>query len=357
MNYCKNPESDEPIMLLNREIGQDYGMIDAALFQEELMELDNMGKKRIQVWINSPGGLVLDSYNIYNAILKSKTPVDTYNVGIAASMAGAIFMAGRKRYMADYARLMMHPVGNSTDSKQYSTLMDSISTMLCSKSKCSEDDVRHMMSTTTWLTASQAFEKGFCTDIENTSTSNSKYAKHDATALWEVANSLIITTSKSIKMKKVANLLNLNEDANEQSIESAVNNLIQEKATLVEATNRAVADKKALEAQLAEAKNAVVAIQAQLDAANATANEAVLMVAENNATALVESFKSRIGEKPEVIAMWTNKAKEDMDGTKAMLEALPVNVQAPKMETSSPKASGSAQAVMIEIQNRLKNKA
>lgn len=337
-------------MLLNREIGQDYGMIEAALFQEELMELDNMGKKRIQVWINSPGGLVLDSYNIYNAILKSKTPVDTYNVGIAASMAGAIFMAGRKRYMADYARLMMHPVANSNDSKTYATLMDSISTMLCSKSKCSEEDVRYMMSNTTWLTASEAFEKGFCTDIENTSTSNSKYAKHDASALWEVANSLIITNTKTFQMKKVANLLNLNEDANEASIESAVNKLI-------EANNKVVSEKQALEASLLEAQNNVAAIQAQLDQANATANEAVQMVAENNATALVESFKSRIGEKPEVIAMWTNLAKNDMDGTKAMLEALPVNVQAPKMETSSPKASGSAQAVMIEIQNRLKNKA
>lgn len=336
-------------MLLNREIGQEYGMIDAALFQEELMELDNMGKKRIQVWINSPGGLVLDSYNIYNAILKSKTPVDTYNVGIAASMAGAIFMAGRKRYMADYARLMMHPVGNSTDSKQYSTLMDSISTMLCSKSKCSEEDVRHMMSTTTWLTASQAFEKGFCTDIENTSTSNSKYAKHDASALWEVANSLIITNTKTFQMKKVANLLNLNEDANEASIESAVNKLI-------EANNKVVSEKQALEASLLEAQNNVAAIQAQLDKANATANEAVEMIAENNAVALVEQFKPRIGTDAKVVESWVNHAKKDMAGTKAMLEALPVNAVSKKIETGVAQASGSAQEVMIEIQNRLKNK-
>ena len=343
-------------MLLNREIGQDYGMIEAALFQEELMELDNMGKKRIQVWINSPGGLVLDSYNIYNAILKSKTPVDTYNVGIAASMAGAIFMAGRKRYMADYARLMMHPVANSNDSKTYATLMDSISTMLCSKSKCSEEDVRYMMSNTTWLTASEAFEKGFCTDIENTSTSNSKYAKHDASALWEVANSLIITNTKTFQMKKVANLLNLNEDANEASIESAVNKLIQEKAAALEATNTAIADKKALELQLAEAQNNVAAIQAQLDQANATANEAVEMIAENNATALVEQFKPRIGTDAKVVESWVNHAKKDMAGTKAMLEALPVNAVSKKIETGVAQASGSAQEVMIEIQNRLKNK-
>ena len=62
-----------------------------------------------------------------------------------------------------------------------------------------------------------------------------------------------------------------------------------------------MSEKQALEASLLEAQNNVAAIQAQLDQANATANEAVQMVAENNATALVESFKSRIGEKPEVI--------------------------------------------------------
>ena len=55
--------------------------------------------------------------------------------------------------------------------------------------------------------------------------------------------------------------------------------------------------------------------------------------------------------------MWTNKAKEDMEGTKAMLEALPVNVQGNNVKIGVAKTSGSAQAVMIEIQNRLKNKA
>jgi ATP-dependent protease ClpP protease subunit len=53
------------------------------LFQAELLALDQMEKKRIQVWINSPGGSVMDGYNMYNAMLKTKTKVDTYCVGIA----------------------------------------------------------------------------------------------------------------------------------------------------------------------------------------------------------------------------------------------------------------------------------
>ena len=66
MFYCDNPEVEEPIMLINREIGGDgdlFNYINGALFQEELLQLDNMGKKRIQIWINTVGGSMI-RYNI-----------------------------------------------------------------------------------------------------------------------------------------------------------------------------------------------------------------------------------------------------------------------------------------------------
>lgn len=335
-------------MLINREIGEDYGMIDGALFQEELMQLDSMGKKRVQVWINSPGGQVLNGMNIYNAILKSKTPVDTYCVGIAASIAGAIFMAGRKRYMADYGRLMMHPVQGSADSKAYESLMSSIATMLQAKSKCTEDEVNQMMVSTTWMTASQCFEKGFCTDIENTNTSNSKYTKHDATALWEVANTFIINKTQK-QMKQVTNVLNLNDDANEASIVEAVNALKTANNTL--ATNNAE-----LNEQLEAAKQNVIDIQAKLDSAIAETESAKEVVAENNAKALIATFTNKIGTDEAHVAKWVTLAKNDIDGTKSILEALPLNVVAPKTDAlkGNVPVTKTAQSVMLEIQNNLK---
>lgn len=343
-------------MLLNREIGSEYGMIDGAIFQQELLELDEMGKKRIQVWINCPGGEVFAGYGIFNAILKSKTPVDTYNVGIAASMAGAIFMAGRNRYMADYARLMMHPVGGAGDSKAYEALMSSISTMLESKSKCTPEEVQNMMTATTWLTSSQAFEKGFCTDIENTNTSNTKYAKKDATALWNLADQHIKNSLKlnTTSMKKVTNLLNLNDDATEDSIVSAVN-------LLTEAKNAAIADKEALQAELTDLQAKAADIQAQLDAANTEVQTAKETAATNNAKALVATFTAKIGNKAEDVARWESLAKNDLEGTKALLESLPLNVKADAIHTevgsvdmTAAPAGGFAQAEMIKIQNNLK---
>src|SRR4051794_5419098 len=92
--YTVDPAADEPIMLIDKHIGFDEvegSGIMGDIFQKELLALDGMGKSRIQVWINSPGGLVSDGYNIYNAILKSQTKVDTYCTGMAASIAGVIF--------------------------------------------------------------------------------------------------------------------------------------------------------------------------------------------------------------------------------------------------------------------------
>ena len=49
MIYCVDPSADEPILLINKHIGFDEkdGMgIDGALFQQELLMLDALGKKK-----------------------------------------------------------------------------------------------------------------------------------------------------------------------------------------------------------------------------------------------------------------------------------------------------------------------
>ena len=51
MIYCIDPTADEPIFLINKHIGydKDDGMgIDGSIFQQELLQMDSLGKKRIQ---------------------------------------------------------------------------------------------------------------------------------------------------------------------------------------------------------------------------------------------------------------------------------------------------------------------
>lgn len=352
-NYIVDINADEPIMLLNREIGQGEGMVSGADFQEQLMFLDSLNKKRIQVWINCVGGSIIDGYNIYNAILKSNTPVDTYNVGICASMAGAIFMAGRKRIMSDYAKLMMHPVQGSTDTKAYTSFMDSISQMIESKSSCTKEEVTMMMQSTTWLGSSECLEKNLCTEIEVTKNSNKKYLPTETNILLEYSNSIIndLFINKNKKqMIQVTNKLNLNADATEQSIVDAIN-------SLETAKNQAVTDKETLQNELDELKTKQTEIESKLSTLETEKETLEAEVVTNKATEMVNSFKNRIGEKEETLTKWIEQAKNNFDATKDLLESLPLNVVANKIEIEDkPKATITAQNIMNEINNKNKNK-
>lgn len=352
--YIVDAMADEPIMLLNREIGNEFGMVSGAEFQEELMYLDSLDKKRIQVWINSVGGSVVDGYNIYNAILKSNTPVDTYNVGICASMAGAIFMAGRKRIMSDYAKLMMHPVQGS-DTKAYESFMDSISEMISAKSNLTAEEVANMMQSTTWLSAEECMAKNLCTSIEKTTDSNKKYLPNETNLLLEYSNKLIEdlfnnNKKQNKKMIEVTNKLNLNADASEQSILDAIN-------SLETAKNEAVTEKETLQAELAELQTKQAEIESKLsvlETEKETLNEQIAM---NNATEMVNSFKNKLGDKTEVIEKWIAQAKNNFELTKELLESLPLNVVSNKIDVEEVVVPAkTAQSIMLDIQNKLKQK-
>jgi ATP-dependent protease ClpP protease subunit len=392
MIYTVDASADEPIMLLNKHIGFDAedGLgIDGALFQAELLQLDTMGKKRIQVWINSPGGNVMMGYSIFNAILKSNTPVDTYNVGIAASIAGICFMAGRKRVMSDYALLMVHPPSGSDDKKQIDAMAASLVTMLQSKSGIDGQHVKYLMDRTSWLTASECLDKGFCTDIEVTSDQNRKRMPAMGTAMYTEANKImnslfptITNTSNLIQMSltKVTMRLKLNDAATEDNIVKAIDG-IEDRAykaeTEVIALNNKVTDisnasakeKKDLEATLDKMKNDLTAKQkeyddmkAKFDAMTEDKIKAENAAKELTAKTMVEGMAKigRIKNDATTVLNWTKLAVADFDGTKKMMEDLPVNKVAVKIEAvenNSPEAvkiQGSAQFKMLQIANRKK---
>lgn len=354
MEYVIDPFVDEPVMLINRDIGQGEGQINGAEFQKELMQLDSMNPKRIIVKINSSGGSVMDGYNIYDAILKTKTPVDTYNYGIAASIAGAIFMAGRKRYMADYAKMMMHPVSGAGDTKAYEAIMDSIAGMLSEKSNCSKDEITSMMSATSWLSSSECLNKGLCTSIEATKEANKKYAPANGMELWAYSNNLLLNQNKT-KMENVTNLLNLSKDASEASIEGAIKSLQDAKNTLEQT-------KTDLENQLQAAKDSVSDLEtklndanAELEVANKEKQDAIELEATNKATQLIDTYSNRIGTDESIKAEWVNLAKNNFEQTEAMLKAIPLNLKAENIDEPKSQTKQTAASLMAEIANKNTN--
>ena len=70
--------------------------------------------KEIHFYINSPGGLVSAGLAIYDTMQYIKSPVSTYCMGQAASMAAILLAAGQKgkRYALPHARILIHqPMG------------------------------------------------------------------------------------------------------------------------------------------------------------------------------------------------------------------------------------------------------
>lgn len=365
--YTVDASSDEPIMLLNKHIGYDpedgYG-IDGALFQEELLRLDGMGKKRIQVWINSPGGLVVDGMGIYHAILKSKTKVDTYNVGLAASIAAVIFQAGRKRIMSDYAVLMYHNAFNGAD-KSLEVLNESINQMI-SRSGMNKDEIESMMNCETFLDAEEAKRKRLCDEIDYSVDLNKKRLPATVTEsqnFWKERNTILnnIFKSNTKNMVKVTNKLNLQDSANEDAIVGAISE-IQNKLDLATVENKKSKDElEKMKNDLDTAENSLKEMKDKYEAAKNDLDTAADLAMTEKCKNMISGFVKigKIKNEAKSIDAWVAKAKVDFDGVKNLIDELPLNKTAAivdnKNEDQAAITGGKLTAALAMAQITAKN--
>jgi ATP-dependent Clp protease protease subunit len=69
-------------------------------------------KKDIQIYLNSPGGVVTAGLAIYDAMQYVKPDVSTFCIGMAASMGAVLLAAGKKgkRYALPNSEVLLHQV-------------------------------------------------------------------------------------------------------------------------------------------------------------------------------------------------------------------------------------------------------
>jgi ATP-dependent Clp protease protease subunit len=97
----------ERIVFVNGEI--EDGMAALVCAQLLFLEAENP-KKPIEMYINSPGGVVTAGFAIYDTMQYLKSPVATMCMGFAASMGSFLLMAGEPgmRVALPNARIMVH---------------------------------------------------------------------------------------------------------------------------------------------------------------------------------------------------------------------------------------------------------
>lgn len=122
----------------------------------------------IEVYINSPGGVIDVGSEIYTLLKGRKDSVKIYITGEACSAASVAAMAAYCE-MSPTALMMVHCVstyaeGNHSSLEHTAEVLRTADRALCSayvdKSGMTEEEALQMMENTTWLTAEHALELG-----------------------------------------------------------------------------------------------------------------------------------------------------------------------------------------------------
>lgn len=145
--------------------------VNAKDFIAELRAID---AKDIKVSINSPGGSVFDALAIYNALRQHDANITVVVMGVAASAASLIAMAGDVIEMPENTFLMIHnpltfAYGNADEMRDMADVLDKIGSSLTAtyvaRTGQPEAEVQALLDAETWLTATEAVALGFATKM------------------------------------------------------------------------------------------------------------------------------------------------------------------------------------------------
>lgn len=172
-------------------IGEDYwgGGITAKSVANQLRAI---GDRPVEVQINSPGGNMFEGIAIYNVLREHPQEITIKVMGMAASAASIIVMAGDRVEIGAASFLMIHncwvlAVGNRHDMAEMAEWLKpfdaAMADVYAARSGQSVEDVTKWMDAETFMSGAQAIERGFAdallsadklTTDENTQASDRK---------------------------------------------------------------------------------------------------------------------------------------------------------------------------------------
>ena len=184
-------------------IGEDWWGEGVTLKRVDAA-LRAIGDKPVTVYINSPGGDMFEGIAIYNRLLEHSQEVTIKVLGLAASAASVIAMAGAKREIAKTAFLMIHNcwtyfAGNRHAIRELANSMEEFDRAMiglyADTSGQDEKTVEKMLDAETYMNGANALEKGFATGL--ISAAEVKEAPDDQQAQAHAARKMDAALAKS----------------------------------------------------------------------------------------------------------------------------------------------------------------
>lgn len=148
-----------------------YDMLEMdATSPKDVFDALSSNDDDIEVIINSGGGDVFSGSEIYTALKEHQGNVNVKVVGVAASAASVIAMAGSKIEMSPTAQMMIHnassiAVGDNREMQTAYNMLTSankaVANAYIAKTGKSEQEITDLMNEETWFSADTAVEQGF----------------------------------------------------------------------------------------------------------------------------------------------------------------------------------------------------
>lgn len=151
-------------------IGEDFWSGGGVTLKKVEAQLKALRGQPVEVRINSGGGDMFEGFAIYNVLREHDAEVTVKVIGLAASAASIIAMAGDKVEIGAVSFLMIHNcwvgvVGNQFDLREVADWMAefdlAMGAVYAERSGQTPDQIAEWLRAETWMSGATAIERGF----------------------------------------------------------------------------------------------------------------------------------------------------------------------------------------------------
>jgi ATP-dependent protease ClpP protease subunit len=151
-------------------IGEDFWSGGGVTAKKVAAQLRAIGDRAVEVQINSPGGDMFEGIAIYNVLREHPQPISVKVMGMAASAASIIAMAGDTVEVGAASFIMIHncwvmAMGNRHDMRETADFLEPFDAAMvdvyAARSGQSPADIKKWMDAETFMSGSMAIERKF----------------------------------------------------------------------------------------------------------------------------------------------------------------------------------------------------
>lgn len=162
-------EGDDNVISIYDVIGEDFWTGEGMTSKRVAGALRKIGNREVTVNMNSPGGDFFEGIAIYNLLRQHPAKVTVKIMGLAASAASVIAMAGDEIQISEVGFIMVHnawavAIGNRHDFREAAETLepfdDAMAGLYAARSGVDRADAAKWMDDETWFNGEKAVDAG-----------------------------------------------------------------------------------------------------------------------------------------------------------------------------------------------------